>query len=74
MIESKLFNEWTAKASNKARVSLLLRALETRFNALPPDVVATIQACTDPEKFDRWIEQVILATSLDDFRRALDEG
>jgi hypothetical protein len=69
MIESKIVNEWISTASSR----MLLKALKARFQDVPEEIVNTIQACTDPIKFDRWMEQAVLAPTIEDFRRALNE-
>lgn len=77
MIESKIFNEWTAKArrdaENKTGADLVIDALTAKFADVPADLAATIRACTDQAKFRQWMRQVILAPSLEEFRTSLKE-
>jgi hypothetical protein len=78
MIESKIFNEWTAKARRDAEIKtsadLVIDALTAKFPDAPADLAATIRACKDQGKFSRWVRQVVLAQSLDEFRSSLEEG
>lgn len=77
MIESKIVNEWKAegekKGEMKGMVRLLLQGAESRFGALPADLVTRIRACTDEDKLLLWIQRLVKGPSLDEFRKLVNE-
>jgi len=68
MVESQAVLEWMAQAQAKT----LLRLLKKKFPpGPPPEMAATILACRDAPKLEVWLDAVIDAGSLDEFRRAM---
>jgi hypothetical protein len=48
---------------NKARQTLL-RQLRLRFGDLPAETTAIIEACTEPDQIDAWLDGVVTARTL----------
>jgi hypothetical protein len=80
-MESKIVNEWKAEAEREGyemgerkgerlgRVEVILRLVQKRYGEVPEELGKAIRACIDKAKFDAWIDAIVSAPSLDDFRR-----
>jgi hypothetical protein len=70
VLQSQQVLEWQANATANA----LLRMLQRRFHPeVPAELVATIQATTDMEQLNRWIDAAVTSASLDDFRQTIQK-
>ena len=73
MVESQQVLEWMAEGEVKRQIKDLLRLLASRFpSGVPADLLARIQGTTDLQKLDRWYEEALRVSSLDDFRRLVE--
>jgi hypothetical protein len=76
MIESQQVLEWMAegeaKGERQGKVDTLLRQLRKKFPpGAPAELGATVRACQDAEQLDRWLDAIVVAATLDDFRHAM---
>jgi hypothetical protein len=72
MKKSPVVEEWRMEGELAASRAKLLRALELRFRvALPPELVAAIEASTDYDELSRWFDAVFATDTLDAFRAAI---
>jgi len=64
---AEMFEE---KGRNEERLTsrrdTLLRLIRLKFGDPPADVLATIQACSDPSQLDAWIDGIVTARRLAD--------
>ena len=72
MRESQVVLEWQREAEIERSHKLILRLLELRHRqAVPPDLVTTVNASHDLEELSRWFDLAVTADSLEAFRNAL---
>ena len=77
MIESTVVNKWKAEAERKgerkgaqeATAAAVLRYLRVRFNSVPEDLARSVNACSDMERMNAFLEASAKESSLEDFRR-----
>lgn len=56
----------------EARRADVLRALQMRFQAMPPaELIAAVRAATDLGRLARWFDAAVTAPSLDVFRAVI---
>jgi hypothetical protein len=73
VIESPTVKEWTASAraegEAKGKIGDLVRILEKKFQAVPPDLKAKIESATDLGVLENWVVTAAIADTLDRFRQ-----
>jgi hypothetical protein len=73
MIESPIIADLLAEAKIEEKVATqvetLLRLILRRYKELPEEVSATVRACTDRDQLNRWLDSVVEAESLAQFRQ-----
>jgi hypothetical protein len=73
VVQSPQVLEWQAeaRAEGKAegKVEAILRLLQLRFGALPPDLVAAIRATTDLTTLNQWFDLAVSCPTLADYRQ-----
>ena len=60
--------EGARAAEISARQRTLSRQLEKRFGEIPANVAAVINATNDVGRLDGWLDQIVVAESLEDFK------
>jgi len=72
MRDSQVVLEWMEQGKVEGQAKALLHQLAKKFPpGAPADLAATIQACKDETMLLRWFDAVLDASSLDEFRRAM---
>ena len=67
--------EWQAEGRAEERIESILQILATRFpDGVPADIVEAIRTTRDLTKLRGWTTSAANASSLDEFRRALQNG
>jgi hypothetical protein len=66
--ESKIVQEWTARARAEGNVEMLREVLKAKFGALPADLEAALQRTSDLSALQRWAGLAVRARSLAAFR------
>jgi hypothetical protein len=74
MIESPVLQEFEAKVMRREIVRLLEKVLQTRFEAVPPEVATALRGIVDPAKLDELVELALRCPDLDAFRAQLLEA
>jgi hypothetical protein len=69
-VERLALKKGEAKGKAEGKAEALLQILERRFAAkVPPNVDAAIRGTTDLARLEHWLNTVLEANSLEDFRR-----
>lgn len=65
-IADELKEEGAREGAIKTSQKTLARLLKRRFGDVPAEVSATIRATDDLAQLDEWLDQLVVAESLDD--------
>jgi hypothetical protein len=68
VMESKIVNEWTAKARAEAKAESLVQVVQGRFKEVPEDLRSAIQAVEDVARLSAWIDLAFQVRTLRQFR------
>lgn len=67
--ESPIINELLAERERTTKIGTLLRLMQRRYRDVPEELAATVRACVDGDRLDRWVDEVFEADNLAEFRR-----
>jgi hypothetical protein len=70
MVVSKQVELWKAEGEAKGTANALLQVLGTKFDPLPPELVASVRDAPDLAVLKGWLVDAVRASTLDDFRQA----
>jgi hypothetical protein len=70
MIQSQQVLEWMAEGETKGKREALIRLLGLKFQNVPPELLATLQATDDVNRLGQWFDQAVVAQTLNNFRQA----
>jgi hypothetical protein len=59
-------NEGRSEAAIETRQQTLVRLLRRRFGDVPADLVSAVEATTDVEQLDTWLDRLVTAGTLDE--------
>ncbi len=65
-IADDLMDKGHARGQLETARATLVRQLCVRFGELPDRIVATVQATTDLEQLNTWLDRVVTADTLED--------
>jgi hypothetical protein len=66
--------EWQAQAKTVQLGDSVLRLLELRFGAIPPEPLTEVHTTRDMSVLQSWFDAVVRAGTLDEFRTAVHDG
>jgi hypothetical protein len=73
VIESPTVNKWIAAAEAKGKaagkIEVLLRVLEKKFEAVPPELKAKIESTAALDVLEGWVVLAATVDTLDKFRQ-----
>jgi hypothetical protein len=73
--QSEQVLEWMAEGRIEGKRQVLLRLLALRLSAsVPVELIERIQAMTNEETLDHWLDAVGTANSLADFQRVVEQN
>jgi hypothetical protein len=67
MIESPVLEKWFRQREAAVIQSVILKKVETRFGAVPPDVSAALRVVTDLSRLESLLDAAYGSGSLDAF-------
>ena len=70
VIQSQQVLEWMAEGKVEGKVESILRLLELKFQAVPPEVTAAVRGTSDLAQLGRWFDAAVTAGSLEAFRQS----